>query len=70
MNGSELAGFVHGAEVEEPAHLAAVVHRDTLWPPEQAPPPRVARTVVCLCMLPTDPALFEWAGLTDCLLSA
>eukprot|EP00983_Pelagomonas_calceolata_P001548 51946-Pelagomonas_calceolata.AAC.3 len=48
MNGSELAGFVHGAEVVEPTHLASVVHSSTLWPPEQAPPQRVKRTVVSL----------------------
>jgi hypothetical protein len=46
MNGSDLAGFVHGAEIVEPNHLASVVHSSTLWPPEQAPPKRVKRTVV------------------------
>jgi len=50
MNGSELAGFVHGAEVVEPTHLASVVHSSTLWPPEQAPPQRVKRTVVVYLM--------------------
>ncbi|KAF5832636.1 hypothetical protein DUNSADRAFT_11422 [Dunaliella salina] len=50
MNGSELAGFVHGAEVVEPRHLATVVHSSTLWPPQQAPPQRVKRTVVVYLM--------------------
>lgn len=46
MNGNELAGFVHGSEVEEPLHLSAVVHPQILYPPDNAPPARVKRTVV------------------------
>jgi hypothetical protein len=47
---SDLAGFVHGAEVVESSHLSNIVHSATLWPPAQAPPPTVKRTVVGLSL--------------------
>jgi hypothetical protein len=46
MEGTNLAGFVHAAEVSDPTHLHHIVHSSTLWPPAKPPPPRVARSVV------------------------